>query len=220
MAVFAGFGLWYFRSKMRTFRWGVVAVIAVFALFMDAPVWYLIAKISDITGGTGWHRAFIIDQAVNHFDEWIFIGSSYTAHWARDPGTILYTIDPNNMDITNQVIHEGLEGGLIGLGLFVAIIANCFKTVGRSWRIKDDTILAPRMKWALGVCLAAHCTAFISVSYFDQIQLFWFWLLAVISTLSSKVALADLRRARQPQGQARQQPQAGVAACMPQPDPA
>ena len=35
--------------------------------------------------------------------------------------------------------------------------------------------------WALGVCLASHCAAFISVSYFDQIQVFWFWLLAVIA---------------------------------------
>lgn len=37
--------------------------------------------------------------------------------------------------------------------------------------------------WAFGVCLAAHCAAFISVSYFDQIQVFWFWLLAVIATV-------------------------------------
>jgi hypothetical protein len=35
--------------------------------------------------------------------------------------------------------------------------------------------------WALGVSLASHCAAFISVSYFDQIQVFWFWLLAVIA---------------------------------------
>jgi hypothetical protein len=35
--------------------------------------------------------------------------------------------------------------------------------------------------WAFGVCIVAHCTAFISISYFDQINVFWFWLLAVVA---------------------------------------
>lgn len=32
-------------------------------------------------------------------------------------------------------------------------------------------------------CLAAYCVAFISVSYFDQINVFWFLPLAVIATV-------------------------------------
>jgi len=38
--------------------------------------------------------------------------------------------------------------------------------------------------------LASHCAAFISISYFDQIQVFWFWLWAVIAILPTVPAIA------------------------------
>lgn len=34
--------------------------------------------------------------------------------------------------------------------------------------------------WTLGVTLFAHCLSFISVTYFDQIIVLWYWLLAAI----------------------------------------
>jgi hypothetical protein len=38
--------------------------------------------------------------------------------------------------------------------------------------------------WSIGVCLATHCVSYMSVSYFDQMVVFWYWLLAVIAALS------------------------------------
>src|SRR5262249_5408798 len=73
-------------------------------------------------------------------------------------------------------------GGILGLGLFLAMIVRCFKIVGRIIR---NTIVPvhPKLAWAFGVCVACHGFAMISISYFDQIQVFWFWLLAVFGTL-------------------------------------
>lgn len=183
-----GFALWPARHRLRLFRRGAIAVIVVLALVMNAPVWYLIARISDLTGGTGWHRSFLIDLAVEHFGDWWLTGFAHTLQWApaswQDaPGT---SIDPDNLDITNHYLQQGLSGGLLQLGLFIAIITVCFRTVGRVLRSGSEPALDPRLVWALGVCLAAHCMAFISVSYFDQIQVFWFWLLAVIATLARR----------------------------------
>jgi hypothetical protein len=184
MSGFIGFALWPVRSRMRLFRWGVVLAVGALALVMKAPVWFIIGKISDVTGGTGWHRSYLIDQAVNHFNEWWLVGSTYTAHWA--PAGQALTVDAKNMDITNQYILEGLGGGLLKLGLFLAMIVLGFKTIGRWTRNLERAPFSTRIFiWALGVCLAEHCVSFFSISYFDQIVIMWFWLLAILSLLST-----------------------------------
>ena len=47
--------------------------------------WYLIAKISDVMGGTGWHRSYLIDQFLGHFTQWCLIGTSYRARIGSKP---------------------------------------------------------------------------------------------------------------------------------------
>jgi hypothetical protein len=172
--------LWPLRDHMRWIRRGLVVTIVGLALVMNAPVWFLIAKLSDLLGGTGWYRSNLIQQAIYHFNEWWLIGSSYTANWASGQPLVG---DPNNVDITNEYIAEGLQGGLLRLGLFLAIIVSCFKKVGRAVHAERTDSHTAMLWWALGVSLCSHCAAFISISYFDQIQVFWFWLWAVIAVL-------------------------------------
>jgi hypothetical protein len=177
-----GFALWPMRFRMRVIRRGIAVSIIGLALVMKAPVWYLIAKLSELLGGSGWHRSYLIDQAVNHFGEWWLIGSSYTAHWAA--GGLVLAVDPNNMDITNHYVAQGLHGGVLGLGLFIAMIVTGFRVIGRRLRAGDSSPVDQRLYWTLGVCLACHATTLISISYFDQSEVFWVWLLAVLATLS------------------------------------
>ena len=107
---FIGIVLWSARTKMSAVRWSIVAGLALLAMVMKAPIWYLPAKISDLMGGTGWHRSYLIDQAIIHFNEWWMIGSTVTAHGAPG-GTTILGVDSKNMDITNNYIAEGLGGG-------------------------------------------------------------------------------------------------------------
>ncbi|MGD0059696.1 MAG: hypothetical protein ABSD58_09795 [Verrucomicrobiia bacterium] len=179
LAALAGLALWPMRDRMRFFRRSVVVMILGLAVVMKAPVWYLIAKVSDVVGGGGWHRSYVIDQFVKHFSEWWLVGTSYTAHWA--PAGEVIAGDPNNMDITNNYVVQGISGGLLMLGLFLAMIVCCFKIVGRAVRTDVKGSLDPKLLWTVGVALAAHCTAFFSIPYFDQTAVFWYWLLAVIS---------------------------------------
>ena len=181
VAAVIGFGLWPMRERMHLFRRSIVIVLVGFTLIMNAPVWYLIAKVSDVVGGGGWHRSWLIQQFLTHFDQWFLVGTSYTANWA--PGGEVIFNNPNMMDITNQYVAQGIHGGILGLGFFVAMIVAGFKTIGRAVRNEVKPTVARVLLWALGVCLASHCAAFISVSYFDQIQVFWFWLLAVIAAV-------------------------------------
>jgi hypothetical protein len=176
-----GILLWPMRGRMRLVRRVMVLTFIGLTLVMNAPVWYLIGRVSELTGGTGWYRSFLIEQSIKHINEWWLIGSSETAHWS--PWASNLSADKKNMDITNHYIIQGLRGGVAMLGLFLAIIATCFKTVGRLIRDEEHLILDKKLVWAFGIALACHCAAFISVSYFDQINVFWYWLLATIAAL-------------------------------------
>ncbi len=178
-----GLMLWPLRNRMRILRrLSVIAIIGL-ALTMNAPVWYIIARVSDLVGGGGWHRAFIIDLGVNNFSDWWLVGTSRTAPWAPNYQVLL--VDPNNIDITNEYVAQAVSGGTLKLGLFLAIIVSGFVTIGRQVRADTEPKLHRKLLWAFGVALASHCMAFFSISYFDQIYVFWFWLLGAISCILS-----------------------------------
>ncbi len=182
MSEILGLMLWRTRQHMQLIRRSVVVVLVLLAMTMKAPVWYLFARLSEIAGGTGWYRSYLIDQAVVHFNEWWLVGSTYTAHWA--PAGELTVGSPNNMDIVNHYVAEGLGGGIVKLGLFVTMIVIGYKTVGRWTRVVGELLVSQKFfVWSLGVCLFGHCVSFMSVSYFDQIIVMWYWLLAVMSLL-------------------------------------
>ena len=177
MVAIGAMALWRFRSYMRQLRFAVVAVLVVLTVFMQAPVWFVFDRLSGLLGGTGWHRAYLIDITIRHFNEWWLFGTTYTAHWG--PAGEVIPGDPNNMDITNHFIIQGVSGGLLKLVLFVGFIVACFKSLGRSLRAAGTGPEAFFL-WSLGVALCVHCASMLSVSYFDQIIVLWHWLLAVI----------------------------------------
>lgn len=182
VAACIGLAMWKMKTRMRVFRRTVVVVLIALSLIMKAPVYYLFARVSDIMGGTGWHRSFIIDAALEHIDEWWLVGTYRTVHWGGYPPP---PADPENIDITNQYIVEGVKGGLLRLGLFILIISRGFKAIGRWTSLRRPPSRSVQwLYWSIGVCLATHCVSYMSVSYFDQMVVFWYWLLAVIAALS------------------------------------
>ncbi len=178
-----GLAMWPLRYKMRYIRRGGFILLLTLHIFMEAPVWYIISKVGHLIGGTGWHRAYLVDQAIKYIHEWWLVGTNYTAHWMpyRLPS------NPNMSDITNQYLVQGVHGGLLTLFLFVAILVVCFKTIGKSIAIADDGSYTQKMIWALGAALFAHAVTFMSVSYFDQIIVAWYMLLAMISVVLDKI---------------------------------
>jgi hypothetical protein len=176
-----GLSFWAFRSNMRAIRWGIVLLVLALHGVMKAPVWFLIARVSDFAGGGGWHRSELIDAAIRHFNEWWLIGTSYTAHWMP----YQLAIAPNMADMTNQFINEGVNGGLISLCLFIWLIVKCFKTAGNAARSESQLPNSDRfMIWSLGSGLLGHVASFFSVSYFDQIIIFWYLVIAMIAALA------------------------------------
>lgn len=173
---------WPLRNKMQMVRWGILLGLITLHMIMKAPVWYLMAKISYIIGGTGWGRSVLIDYAIDHFNEWWLIGTTNTAHW--DPVGVLPNEDM--MDITNHYILEGVFGGLGRMLLFIAVIVFAYKLIGKSrTTLKNENFAIKYLPWALGAALFSHIVGYFSVAYFDQLIVIWYLLLAMISAIAS-----------------------------------
>jgi hypothetical protein len=166
-----GFLLWPLRKHMRKVRYLLAAVVVCLHLLMKAPVWFLVARINVYSSSTGYHRAMLIDEAISRFSEWWLFGTRSTAEWG-------YGL----VDITNQYIRQGVEGGVFTMALFIAIIALAFRDVGRALRQNTDRTVQFCI-WGMGASLLVHTVSFLSVSYFDQNFVNWYMLLALIATV-------------------------------------
>jgi hypothetical protein len=168
---------WHFRDSMRAIRWSIIGSLFILQLIMVAPIWFVFARLGSLMGGTGWHRAALIDQAIRHFDEWWLIGTRFTANWMATH----LAIDPTKSDITNEYLSQGVNGGLLTMFFFILIIIRCFKAVGHSLPFSRDFSSAILI-WAMGAAMFAHTMAFFSITYFDQTAGLWFFLIAMIAT--------------------------------------
>lgn len=184
IVVVIGMAMWRLRDNMRAVRWVMLMTLIGFHIIMNAPVWALIGKLSEVIGGTGWHRVMLIDAAINHFDEWWLMGTDYTRHWM--PTGVTWSQD--HVDITNNFIGVGIHGGIISLILFIAIIITGFRNIGFKLKeIRSAEFSVKFTVWCMGVALAGHLASFTSVRYFDQIIVFWYLLLALIAYISPMI---------------------------------
>lgn len=174
--------LWRLRKSLRTLWYLLLLGLIVLAVVMKAPVWFVIARVGDVLGGGGYHRAFLIDQAIRHFGDWWLVGTSNTANWMVNT----LAINPNMVDITNQFILEGVNGGMITLAVFVLLLWTAFRILVAA--IPSDPLdsFEARVGWGLWGSLFSHVITFFSVAYFDQTNMFWYMLLACISLVQTK----------------------------------
>lgn len=162
------------RKSMAVVRWAILASLVGLHLLMNAPVWHLISRITVVGGNTGWHRYYLIDQAIKRVGEWGLIGTKSTSHWGWGLA-----------DVTNQYVLVGVRGGLLTLILFVAVIALSFRAVGRLLAQSAPDRVCTVLTWAIGASLFVHCVNYVAVSYFGQIIIVWFMLLAIIGSLDA-----------------------------------
>ncbi len=168
-----GVALWPLRRSMGAVKWGVVAMLVLLQIVMKAPVWALIARVGVVGGSTGYHRFALLDNFIRRFGEWFLLGTRSTAHWGW-----------GLQDVTNQYVRIGVNGGIVTLLLFLSIIYFCYKAIHKSL-LSFTERWQKYTAWALGSALFAHLVSFIGVSYFDQIIVSWYLLLAMISTVES-----------------------------------
>ena len=168
-----GAGLWPLRRHMRELRRGFAVVLVCLHLVMKAPVWFLIARV-DLTGSSsGYHRAELVDQAVNHFSEWWLIGTKDTGRWGSDI-----------WDLQNQFVAVAVTGGLLALVLFIKSISRTFGMLGSTRKAVAGNRRRELTTWLLGCTLFAHVVASFGVNYFDQSKVGMFLAFAMTSAIA------------------------------------
>lgn len=170
-----------FRRFSRHAVLGFFLSLVVLHITMKAPVWHLLSRINMVGGSTGWHRYYVIDQAIKHFNEWAILGTSNTSHWDYKK----FLMSPQ-FDVTNQYVAEGVHGGLVSLGIFVAMLALAFRTLAKHFQ-KSTIAEYQWLAWCTCCAILGHCIAFIGLTYFGQIVMLWYLTLAMVSFLVEKM---------------------------------
>jgi hypothetical protein len=173
---FLALACWTVRRQVKTLWWGLLAILLVLQFVMKAPVWFLMDRVSDVFGGGGYHRAYLIDQFLKHFSSWWLAGTSDTGNWFP------YELPRGGADLTNRFVMDGVDAGLIGLILSILLVVRCFQRLGLAInRKRGNEPGTEKMIWTIGSTLAGTVGILFSTTYFDQMQVMWYFLLACIA---------------------------------------
>jgi hypothetical protein len=170
---------WRVRTRMKQILWGCVGLLFVLQLAMNKPVWFLIGRASGIAGGGGWHRSELIEKAVEHFDRWWFAGTMDTVDWFPYQLAAYGTAD-----ITNWFIAAAVVAGLLGLLTAIMLMVVSFQTLSKALAARRGK-LEERFVWGIGATLVATIGIFFSITYMDQMQVIFYFLLASFSALAT-----------------------------------
>jgi hypothetical protein len=172
---------WWFRDHMHSIRRLLLGLLIAAGLLMTAPIWYLPARLSLITGGGGWHRSYLMDVAFSNLELWWLAGMDLAQTRVWFPYILEKT---GTADITNNFLVFGLRSGLLAIVLLVFLLVRAFQQVGESIdqaSIRQNTEDA-RLAWSYGCVLVVHTVSWFGISYFDQMVVIWYLHLAIVSS--------------------------------------
>lgn len=178
--------MYNFRKYTSTAGWFFMFALIGLHFIMHKPVWHLLARINVIGGSTGWHRFYVIDQAIKHFSQWAVLGCKSTAHWGWGLG-----------DVTNQFVLEGVRGGFITLILFIIMLYTALKSILKMSTAERSGPKAFLM-WSVFVMMMAHCISFLGVSYFGQITMLYYMSLSIVGMIIELETSNRYRKAYHP----------------------
>ena len=150
-------------------------------------VWFIFSKLGVLMGGDGWHRSYLIDRFFYYFPRWWLLGTNDTHDWMP------YVLPDGNADITNLYVNVGITGGLTALAMLVLLLIQCFKFLGKAMTALQSQFSEMKfLVWGLGGALFSHVVTLFSITYWDQIYVILWSLMAIISTTTTSV-LATVR---------------------------
>ena len=184
MAGVAGLCVFPYRAYIRP-SLKIGFFIAIILHFVSASGFHhiLYTRFTFVAGSTGYFRYRLADAAINQFGNWFVIGTNSTYSWG-------YGLD----DCTHEFILAGVKGGVIGLGLLIAILVVAFRRVGTLVRSKRSDV-----RWVgycIGVSMLTHIVSFNGTSYFGQAFLIYYFTLGALQTLAVRegMSLSELGR--------------------------
>src|SRR5260370_41970958 len=112
----------------------------------------------------------LVDQCIKHFSDWWLIGVKNYDEWGFDM-----------WDLGNQYVASAVTGGLATLVMFILVISRSFGRLGTARKLAEGDLDREWCMWCLGAAVLSHVVAYFGIGYFDQMQVAWYALLAIIS---------------------------------------
>jgi hypothetical protein len=165
--------LYRYRKYGRQMVYGLGAMAVVLHFVREKPVWHLLSRVNIVGGSTGYHRYRLIDNAINHFSQWALIGTTSTANW----GWMM-------QDVTNQYIAEGVDGGFATTCIFLVLLIWAVSIAGKL-SLCQLSSKEKWLAWCICVALLGHGISFIAITYFGQIRMVFYFMLAIAGWLYS-----------------------------------
>jgi len=182
----------FFLALKRWRQWfkhlviGALVLILLVSIVSNRPFYHVLFSFANPLGGAGWHRARLIDAAIDTVGQWWLAGFG-----GRDPGWGRY-VGMAWTDITNHYLLIAVQSGLVGLlafcGMLVVAVRDLLRTVKTA---RDPWVVA--VAWALFSALAGLMVVFMSVSLFGQpVSLFYGFLGITASLIQWQRTLAPV----------------------------
>jgi hypothetical protein len=173
LAAIVGLCFWPLRAKMRMVRRAIVVALVCLQLAMKSPIWFLLNHVNVIGASSGYGRSLLIDTCVRHFGDWWLLGIKSTASWGWDME-----------DLCDQYVAEAATGGLIAFIFFIVMIKRAFGALGAARKTIAGDRRQEALLWSLGGTLFAYLVAFFGISLWDQTQVAWLSLFAMVGAAS------------------------------------
>ena len=180
IAIIAFWMMYRYRMYGKFIFLGTCCGLFLLHVTMKAPIWHLLSRANIFGGSTGWHRFFTFDTFVNTTSEWFLFGSKNLEAWKWY----------DQIDITNQLVLEGVRGGMITLLIFIIIIYFAVKIPGNLslCSVKSEV---QWMCWGICVSMLAHFVTFWGVAYFGQINMLLIFTFALVGFALEKSSEAE-----------------------------
>jgi len=150
----------------------------VIGIASNRPFYHVIASWANPLGGAGWHRAKLIDLAIENFNDWWMVG-----YGEKDPGWGRF-LGMGRTDVTNEYILNGVRYGILGVIAICAVLIESFRGLISTYR----KLRYPALKslcWAFGSLLFSVAIAWMSVSFFGQLSTLVYCSIGMIGSMCS-----------------------------------
>jgi len=142
----------------------------------NRPFYHVIVSYANPIGGSAWHRAKVIDCAIETFGEWWFLG-----YGGKDPGWGP-SMGMAVTDVTNEFAVAGVCYGVLGVIGLCAIFVSALRMLSHSYKQLDEPVLKSWC-WALGATLVAVIITFMGTSFFGQTRALFYCILGITGSM-------------------------------------
>ncbi|MBC2722685.1 MAG: hypothetical protein HGJ97_08375 [Desulfosporosinus sp.] len=169
----------------------ILILIAISCLLVqmlsNRTFYHVLASYADPIGGSGWHRAKLIDIAIERFGEWWLTG-----YGQQDPGWGS-ALGMGWTDITNHYLVAGVKYGMLGV---IALCGVLIVSVRMLIRLYNSTKyhLLRSWYWAMGSVIVAFIISFNAFTLFGQANTLFYCILGIIGSASNLMVFSYIEK--------------------------